>query len=135
MRIDFGRTAADYARYRLGFPEFFFERLFAAGLVKRGSHVLDLGTGTGNVARGFARRGCIVTGLDKSAPLLDQAKMLDSDAHVQIEYLQGAAEDTGLPSEAYDAVTAGQCWHWFDRPKAAMEARRLLTRNGALILA
>lgn len=135
MGIDFGRTAADYARYRLGFPDLFFERPFAAGLVKPGSRVLDVGTGTGNVARGFAKRGCIVTGLDKSAPLLDQAKMLDGDADVQIEYVLASAEQTGLEAQAFDAVTAGQCWHWFDRPRAAMEARRLLARNGSLILA
>ena len=135
MRIDFGRTAADYARYRLGFPDRFFEHLFAAGLLKTGSRVLDLGTGTGNVARGFAKRGCIVTGLDKSSPLLEQAKSLDREAGVQIEYVLASAEQTGLAPRTFDAVTAGQCWHWFDRPKAAAEARRLLAAGGSLILA
>jgi ubiquinone/menaquinone biosynthesis C-methylase UbiE len=73
MATDFGRTASDYARHRAGFPDAFFERLFADGSVHRGDAVLDLGTGTGTVARGLAQRGCEVTGLDHSAPLLAQA--------------------------------------------------------------
>src|SRR5207248_2881875 len=119
MRIDFGRTATDYARYRLGFPDRFFEHLFAAGFVRPASRVLDLGTGTGNVARGFAMRGCSVTGLDKCGPLLDQAKLLDRDHGVQINYVLATAEQTGLAPQSFDVITAGQCWHWFDRPKAA----------------
>jgi SAM-dependent methyltransferase len=29
----------------------------------------------------------------------------------------------------------GQCWHWFDRPKAAREVRGLLVPNGWLVIA
>jgi SAM-dependent methyltransferase len=32
-------------------------------------------------------------------------------------------------------VTAGQCWHWFDRPKAAREVKRILKPNGRIIIA
>jgi len=57
MAIDFGKTASDYARHRAGFPDAFFERLFSDGTVRPGQSVLDLGTGTGTVARGLALRG------------------------------------------------------------------------------
>ncbi len=135
MDIDFGRAAADYARYRAGFPDRFFERLFAAGFVRTGDHVLDLGTGTGDVARGLARRGCIVTGVDRSEALLQQARKLDSEEGVQVTYMLARAEDTGLPAHSFDAVTAGQCWHWFDKPRMTREVLRLLKPGGALILA
>ena len=65
--VDFGKTAQDYGRYRAGFPESFFDRLTAMGVGLPGQRLLDLGTGTGTVARGFARRGCIVTGLTEEA--------------------------------------------------------------------
>ena len=74
MQVDFGKTASDYARHRVGFPEAFFDRLFREGIAKAGERVLDLGTGTGVVARGFARRGCHVVGLDRSNALLEEAK-------------------------------------------------------------
>ena len=57
MVTDFGRIAGDYARHRAEFPEVFFERLFADGSVHKGDVVLDLGTGTGSVARGLAEIG------------------------------------------------------------------------------
>ncbi len=77
MKIDFGKTAADYGRYRAGFPDLFFKRLFSAGYVRSGNDVLDLGTGAGTVARGLAMLGCNVTGLDPSQALIEEAQRLD----------------------------------------------------------
>ena len=131
--IDFGRTAEDFATHRAGFPDSLFDRLAALGVTMQGAAVLDLGTGTGTLARGFARRGARVTGLDPAAPLLEQARKLDAKAGVRVEYRVGRAEETGLPAASLDIVAAGQCWHWFDRPRAAAEAMRLLRPGGRLV--
>lgn len=135
LTVDFGRTASDYAKHRIGFPDRFFDRLFNGGIVTKGDRVLDLGTGTGAVARGLAKRGCLVTGLDRSDVLLEQAKMLAREAGADIRFVQARAEDTALPSASFDVVIAAQCWHWFDREKAALEARRVLVPAGRLISA
>ena len=135
MKIDFGKTAADYGRHRAGFPDALFDRLATFGVGERRQRLLDLGTGTGALARGFARRGCVVTGLDPSAPLLDEARRLDREAGVEISYVIAPAEETGLPDASFDVVSAGQCWHWFDRPRAALEVRRLLVSGGRLVIA
>lgn len=135
MEIDFGRTAEDYGRFRAGFPEAFFERLAAFGIGRPGQRLLDLGTGTGTLARGFARRGCRVTGLDPSAALLAEARRLDEQAGVDVRQVQATAEETGLPAASFEVATAGQCWHWFDRPRAAQEVRRLLAPGGRLVIA
>jgi len=135
MTVDFGRTAGDYSRYRLGFPAALFERLAGMGAGLPGQWVLDLGTGTGTLARGFARRGCAVTGLDPAEAMLEQARRLDAEAGVSVEYVVGTAEESGLPDAAFDVVSAGQCWHWFDRSRAALEARRLLRPGGRLVIA
>jgi ubiquinone/menaquinone biosynthesis C-methylase UbiE len=135
MQIDFGKTASDYGRHRAGFPDRFFDRVFAMGLVKPADRLLDLGTGTGTVARGMALRGCVVTGLDPSESMTGQARLLDREAGVDIRYVTAKAEETGLADGAFDIVTAGQCWHWFDRPRAAAEAERLLAPGGLLMIA
>lgn len=134
-RVDFGLTADDYGRHRAGFPASFFERLAQRGIGQPGQVVVDLGTGAGTVARGLARRGCRVTGVDIAAPLLAEARRLDVEAGVQVDYRAAPAEATGLPDEMADLVTAGQCWHWFDRPAAAREVRRLLKAGGRVVIA
>ncbi|HEY8026563.1 MAG TPA: class I SAM-dependent methyltransferase [Burkholderiaceae bacterium] len=133
--IDFGRTAADYRRHRAGFPADFFARVAPYGVGFKTQEVLDIGTGTGTLARGFAHRGCSVTGVDSAAALLQQAREMDSEAGVAIRYVEARAEHTGLPDASFDVVTAGQCWHWFDRAVAAQEAMRLLRPGGVLAIA
>jgi ubiquinone/menaquinone biosynthesis C-methylase UbiE len=132
---DFGRAALDYARHRAGFPVELLDRLAARGIARPGARVVDLGTGTGSLARMFAQHGCEVTGVDIAGPLLEQARRLDQEAGVESDYVEGPAEATGLPGDVFDVVSAGQCWHWFDRPAAAREVARLLVSGGTAVIA
>ena len=134
MGVDFGNTAREYAAFRTGFPAELFTRLAALGVGLPGQRVADLGTGTGALARGFAAAGCAVTGVDIAPEMLSQARRADAAAGLEIGYRVAPAEDTGLAASAWDVASAGQCWHWLDRRRAAAEARRLLTRGGALAI-
>ncbi len=134
MQVDFGRTADDYVMYRAGFPEALFERLEGCGIGRAGQRILDLGSGTGSLARGFARRGARVTALDIAEELLAQTRALATADSLEIATLCAAAEDTGLGAGSFDVVAAGQCWHWFDRARAAREARRVLAPGGKLLI-
>lgn len=87
-----------------GLPGCLFRAAFGIG--ETGQRVLDLGTGAGTLARGFARRGCEVTALNPAAALLEEAKRLDREAGVCIEYLVATAEETGLPDGAFEVVGA-----------------------------
>ena len=134
MQVDFGRTAADYARFRAGFPERLFDELAARGIGFAGRRVLDLGTGTGTLARGFSRRGAAVVALDPAEALLAEARRLAGAEELAVEFLAGRAEATGLPDAAFDLGAAGQCWHWFERAAAAAETWRLLKPGGHLVI-
>lgn len=135
MQADFGPTADDYARHRAGFPDSLFHRLSARGIGLRQQSVVDLGTGLGSLARGFARRGCRVTGVDHSAPMMARAAELDAEEGIRVQYRLARAEETGLPAGAAHVASAGQCWHWFDRPRAAAESARILCPDGWLVIA
>ena len=103
MKPDFGRTAADYARFRAGFPPELFERLREKGVGLPGQRVLDLGAGTGTVGRELPRGGCIVTDLDPSLePWLDslaKSDWIENDSGVSvatIEHLMAALAGCGI---------------------------------------
>lgn len=134
-RVSFGRTAADYATHRAGFPQAFFDILTARGYATPPAQALDIGTGTGTLARGLARMGLQTTALDPSDDLMAQAMQLDTEAGVTTAYIKGAAESLPFDDAAFDLVTAGQCWHWFDRPRAASEAARVLRPGGRCLIA
>ncbi len=135
MKPDFGATAGDYAQHREGFPGSLFDRLATFGVGALGDCVVDLGTGTGTMARGFARLGCTVTGVDIAKPLLDEAQRIDRTEGLHIKYREAPAESTGLDAAAFDVVAAGQCWHWFDRERAIHEVVRVLRPGGRLVIA
>ena len=133
-KVDFGRAAGDYARHRAGFPPRFFERLRDQLHLASGMRALDLGTGTGSVARGLALLGLEVTGIDPSDALMDEARTLDAQAGVSVDYVLGKAEALPFPDASFDLVTAGQCWHWFDRSLAGPEIFRVLRPGGILVI-
>ena len=133
--IDFGRTAADYERFRPGFPDSFFDRVLDQRWAPAGKRVLDLGTGTGTLALGLAKRGLDATGLDIAPALLEVARQACRAQGVQARFVEGSAETTGLDDASFDLVSAGQCWWWFDEEAAIAEVKRVLVPGGRLLIA
>ena len=135
FKTDWNHAAGDYARHRAGFPDWFFDRVATAGLFRPGMRVLDLATGTGTLARGFARRGGAVTGIDIAPAMMAEAKALDAQSGVSVKYVVAKAEETGQAEGGFDLVSAGTCWFWFDGALAATEASRVLKPGGHLLIA
>ncbi len=133
--IDFGKTAADYDQHRPGFPASLFERLSSVGWIKSGIRAVDLGTGTGSLALGLAKRGLDVVGLDPSTTLLEVARRRAKETGAHARFVEGTAENTGLDAASADLVTAGQSWWWFDAKRAIAEAKRVLKPTGRLLIA
>ena len=133
--VDLERAAVELGQYRAGFPDALFERLAEGGIGLPDQKVLDVGTGTGAIARCFARRGCVVVGLDPSEELLEEARRISQRHEHRIEYVIGTAERTLLDTNSFDVVSAGQCWHWVDRSAALREVKRVLRPGGHLVFA
>ncbi len=131
---DFGTAADDYARHRQGFPDELYQRLEARGIIAPDRVALDVGTGTGTVARTLAARGLTVSALDPSPELLAKTDELSAREGVAVHTVLGTAEATGLPDAAFDVVLAAQCFHWFDGARAAREMHRLLRPGGHVVI-
>jgi len=115
--IDWGRTSEDYSVHRSGPPPSFFARLAALRIGLERQAILDLGTGTGVMARQFARQGALVHGVDVSAEQIAMAKQLANDEGLSIDFSVHPAESLPWTESTFDIVTANQCWLYFDKEK------------------
>ena len=78
----------------------------AAARVRRGIRVLDVATGSGNVALLAAEAGAQVVGLDLVPELLDVAHSRALAAGLDIEWVHGDAEALPFADGSFDSVTS-----------------------------
>lgn len=121
----FGSDPALYDRARPSYPDELV-RAVVAGIP--GGDILDVGCGTGIAARQFQSAGCRLLGVDVD------------------ERMAGFARERGLPVEVapfeswdargrtFDAVIAGQTWHWIGPAAGAAKAAAALGPGGRLAL-
>lgn len=132
--IDWGKTSEDYAKYRPGPPPSFFEKLRVLGVGLPEQSILDLGTGTGVMAREFAKCGVKrVCGSDISDVQVKMAATLAERAGLNVDFRTAPAEAQPFGSAEFDVITANQCWLYFDKSKVIPEVRRLLRPGGVLV--
>jgi ubiquinone/menaquinone biosynthesis C-methylase UbiE len=100
-----------------------------------GAVVVDVGCGGGTYTRAWSELGAVrVVGVDSSAPLLDSARA-DHGSLPGVEFRQGDAADTGLPSGEADVVFARALVHHVsDLAPVVAEARRLLRPGGTYLV-
>ena len=101
--------------------------------IKPGETVLDVGTGTGVVAITAARAGASVRGIDLTPALLDAARENSRIANVDIQWLEGDAENLPVPDGQFDVVVS-QFGHMFaPRPEVTIEQMRRVLKPGGRI--
>jgi SAM-dependent methyltransferase len=132
-QIDWSLTSGDYAAHRPGPPARLYDMLALLGVGTPGQRLLDLGTGTGLVAREFARRGCHVSGTDIAPGQIDAARQLSQAEGLSVDFLVAPAEACPFADASFDAVIASQCWLYFDAPRAIAEVKRVLRPGGVLV--
>ena len=131
--FDWGKTSAEYAKYRDIYPELFYRHLTDRGLCVRGQRVLDVGTGTGVLPRNLYAHGADWTGTDISPEQIAQAKHLAAARDMQIDFIVSAAESLPFPDGSFDVITACQCYWYFDHARTMPEFARLLRSGGRLV--
>jgi SAM-dependent methyltransferase len=114
-------------------PQSFFRRIEALEVVRDGTRVLDLGTGTGALARELARLGAVVTGVDVAPGQIEQARAIALLEGLSVEFRVAPAEATGAAASSFDLVTAAHAWLYFDPERAIAEVRRVLAPAGMLM--
>ncbi|WP_159887513.1 class I SAM-dependent methyltransferase [Paenibacillus puerhi] len=98
-----------------------------------GERILDLGCGTGDLAKEISRSGAACVGFDYSQEMFDQAKV----KYPEIPFRQEDGEAFRLqPGEQpFDAVFSNAALHWMKHPERVVEAVWLALKPGGRFVA
>ena len=106
---------------------------------EEGDFVLDIGTGTGNLAVKFLEKGCQVIGLDPSAKMLKMAKrrVIEWGRRFQIRLCENPFLEIPFPDQTFDVVASTYSIHHItDDAKrlSVKEMRRMLKPTGRIAI-
>jgi len=131
LRQTFDSAAERYERARRPYPPQVFEDLAELAELEVGSHVLEIGCGTGQATAPLADRGYDIIAVELGAELAAVADRKLA-AHPNVEIVVATFEDWPLPSEPFDAVVSATAFHWIDPEIRVTKAAQALRPGGSL---
>ncbi len=124
-------VAAAY-QHRPTYPRSVFD-ILASLVVDRPRHVLDVGCGTGFLARHLVERVEHVDALDISRAMIEQGERLPGGDHPGLTWVVGSAEDAAL-RPPYALIAAGDSLHWMEWSVVLPRFAGMLTPHGSLAI-
>ncbi|TMR10472.1 class I SAM-dependent methyltransferase [Nonomuraea turkmeniaca] len=123
MAESFGVHAERYDRARPDYPDALVQQIITAS---PGLDIVDVGCGTGIEARQFLAAGCTVLGVEPDVRMAEFARRTGVEVEV------ATFEDWDAAGRTFDAVVAGQSWHWVDPVAGPAKAAQVLRPGGLL---
>jgi SAM-dependent methyltransferase len=124
--LSFGAVAETYDRFRPPYLAALLDRAQEVLALTADARILDLGAGTGRLTRELAKRFASVVAVE---PDEEMRALIDVGT-----VLAGTAEAIPVDSGSFDAVYAGEAFHWFDTQRAVAEIARVLAPGGGLAI-
>lgn len=122
----------DAYRYRPPYPDEVFT-ILANLITDEPRTVLDVGAGSGDIARRLVDFVERVDAVDFSQNMIETGKQLPNGEHPHLHWIYGKIEEVPL-SPPYALITAGSSIHWTEWAIAFPRFRAMLTSNGSLAL-
>jgi SAM-dependent methyltransferase len=122
LALQLADVAEEYERGRPDYDPGAVGALAAELGLAPGARVLDLAAGTGKLSRALLAAGYDVVAVE---PQVSLRKILCERIGPE-RVCDGLAEEIPLPDASVEAVTVADGFHWFDRPRALEEIRRVL---------
>jgi SAM-dependent methyltransferase len=126
-------AAGDYAAVARHIDEVPPAELLARMDIQPGMQVLDVATGTGNVALRAAALGAQVAGLDLTPELFDTARARAAAMNVVVDWVEGDAEELPYEDGSFDRVTSAFGVQFAPRHQIVAHELAGVTRPGGRI--
>jgi SAM-dependent methyltransferase len=133
LRATFDTVASLYDEVRPGYPEVVIDAITTRAQLPIGGRILEIGCGTGQITRPFARRGYALLALELG-PALAALAAEPLRPYPQAQVVPVAFEDWPIEREAFDLVLSAQAFHWIDPVPGLARAAGTLKPQGAIAL-
>src|SRR6201996_318146 len=130
----FKTTVPLYAELRTPYPPEFFATVATRLGFSKQDALIDLGTGPGLLALGFARYVGRITGVDPETAMLAVARQAAEQQRQPFTLIEGTAETLPENIGRVEINTIGRALHWMDRDTMAALLPRLVTPRGAIVV-
>jgi predicted TPR repeat methyltransferase len=124
-------VAAAY-QYRPPYPPSVFEALDRL-IIDTPRYVLDVGCGTGALARHLTASADRIDAVDISPAMIAHGQRLPNGDHPRINWIVGPIEQVQL-TRPYALITAGESLHWMEWDIVLPRFHALLSRRGVLAI-
>jgi SAM-dependent methyltransferase len=130
----FATIASLYEQFRPPYPPEYFRTVAQKLGFSKQNALIDLGTGPGLLALGFAPYVGRIVGVDPEPAMLEAARKAAARAGQGFTLIEGKAEALPADIGTFDVVTVGRALHWMERKAIAALFERLVAPAGAIVI-
>jgi ubiquinone/menaquinone biosynthesis C-methylase UbiE len=123
----FSKQAAEYAKYRPGYPDELFKYL--SSITEGHQRAWDCAAGNGQAALKLTPFFDEIIATDAS-----ENQIKNAGAHPKIKYRVAVAENSGIELHSVNLITVATAIHWFNLIKFYEEVKRVLVPGGTLAI-
>ncbi len=134
LRATFDMVASLYDEVRPGYPDEIIDAIVERSRLPAQGRILEVGCGTGQITRPFARRGYGILALELG-PALAALAAEHVRPYPQVHVLPVAFENWFIERAAFDLVLSAQAFHWIEPEFGLARAAEALKPQGAIALA
>jgi len=130
----FASTVALYEELRPPYPPEFFRSVAQRLKLSKQHALIDLGTGPGLLALGFAPYVGRTVGIDPEPAMIAAARKAAARSGVDFTLIEGRAETLPADIGSFDLVTIGRALHWMEREGTLALLGRLVACDGSIAI-
>src|SRR4051794_17879708 len=130
----FATTVPLYANFRSPYAAGFFETVARRAGLGKADSLIDLGTGPGIIALGFAAYVGRIVGVDPEPAMLEAARQAAARTSQAFTLVESKAETLTADVGSYNVVTIGRALHWLAPEATAALFARLVAPGGVILV-
>ncbi|MBO0754714.1 MAG: class I SAM-dependent methyltransferase [Bradyrhizobiaceae bacterium] len=131
QRFTFDQIASVYRAARPDYPEALIDDVLSYADLKPNDKIFEVGCGTGQATKSFAKRGFRILATDPGSEMLRGAReSLVSFSNVEL--VQTTFEAWPANGEVFQLIIAAQSWHWVCAEMRFVKAAEVLSPDGSL---